>query len=237
MDILATCLSGAVAKIYDDLTENNIITDGFFKESLHTLSCFLLVCSAMNDFTYGVLLYSVNVFANFGDKDAFSEDKEKSILYLFPVVLILSLPYIRQFTIIELITIIVSSPLAFIESSSVKEDVSLRKFIMRMIFIGIIIGLIALNTWFEFFSSSMIKLVFFCLFYLAMSCVFQAYELFFKHFHIGIKIDETFFKDIMRYKASGKALSHPGWQQHNESSETNHSSYEPPSYCTGWYTW
>ena len=46
---------------------------------------------------------------------------------------------------------------------------------------------------------------FFGMFYLIMSCIFQAYELFFKHFHIGVKIDESFFKYIMLYKASNKA--------------------------------
>jgi len=205
MDVLATCLSGAVAKIYDDFTENGIIEEGLLKECLHTLSCFLLACSAMGDFTYGLMLYAVNISSHFGNENAFSEKKERSLLYLFPVIILLSLPSIKQLTILEIIVIILASPISFSESSTIKEEVSLRKLIMRLGCLAFVVIAIALNFWFEFFSPSLLKIFFFGLFYLIMSCIFQSYELFFKHFHIGIKIDESFFNNIMQYRASNKA--------------------------------
>lgn len=205
MDILAACLSGAVAKIYDDFTENGIVEDGFIKESLHTLSCFLLACSSMNDFTYGLILYSVTIFGHFGDEQAFSEFKEKTLLYLFPAIMLLSLPTVKQLTILETLVIALASPISFGESSTIKEEVSLRKLSMRLGCLSFLVGIAGLNCWFDFLSTPLVKICFFGMFYLIMSCIFQAYELFFKHFHIGVKIDESFFKDIMLYKASNKA--------------------------------
>jgi len=71
MDIFASALSGIVVKIYDDFTENKIINNGILKECMHTLSCFLLGATAMNDFTYALLLYIVNLGTHYGNSDAF----------------------------------------------------------------------------------------------------------------------------------------------------------------------
>ena len=60
VDIFATCLSGIVVKLYDDLTDNEIFKDIDLKNYLNTLSCLLLGGSSFNDFTYCLLLFSVN---------------------------------------------------------------------------------------------------------------------------------------------------------------------------------
>jgi len=205
MDILAACLSGIIVKIYDDTTENGIITEGLLKESLHTLSCFLLAASSVGDFTYSVQLYAYNIVNHFANSEAFSELKEKSILYIYPVIILLSLPFIKRFSIPEVIVLIGSCILSFGEASTIKEDVSLRKLIMRLCLCVLIIFIVCFGLYFDVLSISLLKLCLFGLFYLLTSSAYQSYELFFKHFQVDIKVDESFFKELMQYKASNKA--------------------------------
>ena len=202
MDIIATCLSGIVVKIYDDFTENNIIQEGFLKEYLHTLSCFLLGASSMNDFTYAIMQYTINLANNFANSQAFFENKEKSILFMYPIFLFLSLNSIRQLNIIELLVLIVSSLLSFGEASTINEEISVRKLTMRLGMCCVIVLGMFLLGYFNFLTISLLKLCLFGLFYLLTSCGFQSYELFFKHVKIGINIDETPFKNIKQYMAS-----------------------------------
>jgi hypothetical protein len=180
MDIIASALSGIVVKIYDDFTENKIIEDGILKECLHTLSCFLLAASSMNDFTYALLQYSINVINNHGNPQAFSENKEKSILYTYPIFLLLSIGSIRHLSIIEIFIMCFSILISFTESSTVKEDVSFRKFTMRLIFSIILIILLLAGIYFKFLSVSLIKLFLLGIFYLLTSSAFQSYKLFLK---------------------------------------------------------
>jgi len=205
MDIVASCLSGLIVKIYDDTTENGIIQNGFLKECLHTLSCFLLACSSMNDFTYGLLMYVINLINHYGNPEAFSELKEKSILYTYPIFLLLTLVSIRKLDIIEVLILVISCICSFGEGSIIKEEVSLRKFTMRAVFCVLTSMTLSVAMYFDLFSRSLIKLFLFGLFYLLASCVYQSYELFFKHFQFHIQVDESFFKELMQYKASSKA--------------------------------
>lgn len=208
MDIIAACLSGIVVKIYDDFTENNIIQEGFLKECLHTVSCFLLGATSMNDFTYVLLQYLINILNNFANSEAFSEHKEKSILYTYPLFFLLSIGSIKHLSIIEIFIMCISMSSSFVEASTIKEDVSVRKLSMRLLFSIICIVFLISGIYFDFLSRSLIKLFFFGIFYLLTSCGFQSYELFFKHVNIGINIDETPFKNIKQYMALNTALFH-----------------------------
>jgi hypothetical protein len=202
MDILAACLSGIVVKIYDDLTDMNIIQDEFLKECLHTLSCFILAASAINDFTFSIILYIVNLGYHFGDSESFSQIKEKSILYTYPVLMLLSLTSIRALNIVEILLIIIASFSSFTEASIIKEDVSVRKLVIRIGFCaGLVLG-ICFFAYFNLLTISVFKLFLFGFFYLLTSCGFQSYELFFKHIKIKIDINETPFKHVMQYMAS-----------------------------------
>jgi hypothetical protein len=183
MDIVATCLSGIVAKVYDDLTDNHIIGDGFLKESLHTLSCILLGASAMNDFTYAVFLYIINLSVHFSEPDCFSQMHEKTILYMYPVLFLLTLSSIRALSVIEILCLITILPGAFVEASGIKEEVSIRKLMIRM-FIVVVCGVIVLaGVFFGFLTRSLLKILLFFMSYLLSSCFFQLYELFLKKIH------------------------------------------------------
>jgi hypothetical protein len=184
MDLITSALSGFVVKIYDDFTENNIISDGFLKESLHTLSTMLLGASALGDFVYVFILYLINFLSHLGNDEAFSELKEKSILYIYPIFFILTLPNIRSFNIAEIITITTLSFGSYHESYMIKEEVSLRKLIMRSIVVVCSIIILLLGLYFNFISKSLSKVYLFGISYLFASCCFQAYSLYNKHIEI-----------------------------------------------------
>lgn len=194
MDIFASALSGFVMKLYDDLTENKIVTDGILKECIHSLSCFLLGATAMNDFTYTLLLYIVNLGTHYGNSDAFSADKEKSILYMYPIFFIITLPTIRQLSVFELLIAIIAIIISFNEGATIKEEVSFRKLTMRLAICGIILVMIPIGLYFTILSGSLLKLCLVGLFYLLTSCAYQSYELFFKN--VEVKINDQFIKNI-----------------------------------------
>jgi len=202
MDIVAVCLSGVVAKVYDDCTENKIIEDGMLKECLHTLTCFLLGGSAFNDFTYTMFLYLVNVATHFSNSDAFSEMHEKTILYMFPIFFLISIPTIRSLSIVEIVFLCIAMAGSFTEGSVISEDVSLRKLLMRIIIVMLFGGLIVVGWYFEFMTHSLLKLSLFTMCYLLASCLFQVYELFFKNIHIGV--NDQFIKNITLLKVIPK---------------------------------
>jgi len=198
MDILTTGLSAIVVKLYDDLVDNNIIVDGFPKECLHTLSCFLLAASSMNDFIYALILYLVNLSAHFSDSDAFSQLHEKTILYMFPVFFILALPSIRSLYIAEILFLVAVLPFGFIEASGMKEEASVRKLLLRGFAAALSIAIISIGWFFRFLSRSLLKILLFFTCYLLASCGFQTYSLLRKHNHDLV----TNIKDIIQDKKS-----------------------------------
>lgn len=214
MDIVSAILSGITVKIYDDFTENGIVKDGFLKECLHTLSCLLLGATAMKDFVFVLLLYSANFVNNISDEHAFSELKEKSILYAYPIFFVLTLPYVRNLTIIETITLIWACFLIYNESSIIKEEVSIRKLTSRAIVIGGTIVVIAGAVYLELLTKSLLKMYLFGLAYLITSCCFQSYTLYNKHVEIK---DLEFPKWINLNKASDTVSHPPDSQPHSES--------------------
>jgi hypothetical protein len=187
MDILSSALSGFTVKIYDDFTENKIINDGILKESLHTLSSMLLGASSIGDFVYVFILYLINFLSHLGNSEAFSEIKEKSILYVYPVFFILSIAGIRAFTISEIITVTILSFGSYHESYMIKEDVSLRKLLMRMCVVGFCAIFLLIGIYINILSRSLIKIYLFGMSYLLASCCFQVYKLYFEKIKITIE--------------------------------------------------
>jgi uncharacterized membrane protein len=147
----------------------------------------------MGDFTYSLMQYLINLSSHYANSEAFSQLKEKSILYIYPIFLLLSSLSIRTLDISETILIIVCCMISFTEGYSIKEDVSLRKFLMRIIFIILVIITVIILIYFNC-STSLLKLFLFGLFYLLTSCAYQSYELFFKHLHVSV--DETIFNQL-----------------------------------------
>lgn len=219
-DIIATCFSGIVIKLYDDLTDNNSFENDYFKNNLHTLSCLLLGASSFNDFTYCLLLFSVNFAQYLSNPESFSKTHEKSILHMYPIFSIMNIISLRGLSIFEIIVLLITSVGSFTEGSLVKEETSVKKLLMRIVVVILFGSIILITTFFNILSRSLLKLFLFFIFYIVTSCGFQFYNLF-----------------IKSSKASSKAGLSRDLLQHNESSETSRSSYGFLDYCKDWCIW
>jgi hypothetical protein len=179
-DYITTASLGVVSKLYDDLVDNSIIGDGIIKESLFTLLCFLLSAVSYNDFSFSLIVYFLNFFSFIGSPEQFENNKEKSLIYAFPILILFSISSLNSVSFLEVILLILTTILAFFESFLIKEDVSVRKLIIRSLGTFLSIVVIIGGPFFSI-SKSTIKLFLFGIGYLLTSVFFQIYSLYFKN--------------------------------------------------------
>ena len=180
-DFITTASLGIVTKLYDDLTDNSIIGDGIVKESLFTILCFLLSAVSYNDFTFSIIMYLMNITAFMGGPEQYENLKEKSLIYGFPILILLSISSIASISFFEVLILFGAILIIFAESIIIKEDVSIRKLIIRSILAISIGALIGIGSFFFSISKSTIKFLFFSVAYLSSSVLFQIYSLFIKN--------------------------------------------------------
>jgi hypothetical protein len=180
-DFITTASLGIVTKLYDDLTDNSIISDGIVKESLFTILCFLLSAVSYNDFTFSIIMYLMNITAFMGGPEQYENLKEKSLIYGFPILILLSISSIASISFFEVLILFGAILIIFAESIIIKEDVSIRKLIIRSILAISIGALIGIGSFFFSISKSTIKFLFFSVAYLSSSVLFQIYSLFIKN--------------------------------------------------------
>jgi hypothetical protein len=180
--ITATCL-GFVSKLYDDLTDNSIIGEGIIKETLFTLLCFLLSAISYNDFGSSLLMFFLSLISFIGGPEQYENNKEKSLLFAFPIILILSFSSWPSFKFMDILIFFIGSIVLYFEALIIKEDTSVRKLITRAIgvFIFSAISFIGLTT--NLISNSVLKIVFWCLGYVIVSVLYQIYALYGKNIH------------------------------------------------------
>jgi hypothetical protein len=176
-DFITAASLGVVTKLYDDLTDNSIISDGVVKEGLFSLLCFLVGAVSYNDFTFSSIFYSANIFAFLGGPESYESTKEKSLLYSFPFIVLLSLFSFSSISYIEVLLLLFAIIVIFVEAIVIKEDVSLRKLIIRVVLSIILSATIAGGLTVLPISKSFLKLLFFGLAYLSTSIVYQIYSL------------------------------------------------------------
>lgn len=186
-DFITAASLGVVAKLYDDLTDNSIIGEGITKESLFTLLCFLIGAVSYNDFTFSSIFYSAGFIAFLGGPESYEHNKEKSLLYAFPLILLLSLFSFSSISSVELFLLICTMVGTFLEAVIIKEDVSVRKLIMRSLLISLLTAIIIGGLTILPISGSFMKLLFCVVAYLSVSVVYQIYSLFFKNTDLNQK--------------------------------------------------
>lgn len=133
MDLLLAGVGGVTAKIYDDITDNNIIIDDITKSSLWTLSCFVLASLVHNDFIHGFLMYYGNLLGYFVNPETFKYNNEKSLLYIYPILLLFSLPSASSISIVQFLLIIFACFGVALEGYLFREEMSVYKVTGRII--------------------------------------------------------------------------------------------------------
>ena len=171
MEFIYSTLSGISAKLYDDLTDNNLLTDKTTKEVLKGSQWILLTLISQTDFNFALPFY-LTAFANsFSDTEAFVSPYEKSLLILYPFLLLISLHTAKSFTSGD-ITFAALTTLALLTEPFINsEEYSYRKFGTR--FAAFVWSIIMLR--FFNFSPSVMKAISFFVGYSFISCCFQIY--------------------------------------------------------------
>lgn len=176
-DFITAASLGIVTKIYDDLVDNSILQEGILKETLFTILCFLLSAVSYNDFTFSLILYFMNISAFIGDSEQYENLKERSLIYAFPILIFLSISSIASISFFEVLILFGAVFVIFAESFLIKEDVSVRKLVIRSTLSLSIAAIIPIGTLLFSLSKSTSKFLFFCVAYLSTSVCFQIYSL------------------------------------------------------------
>jgi len=171
MEFLYATLSGISAKLYDDLTDNKLLTDKTTKEVLKGSQWILLTLISQTDFNFALPFY-LTAFANsFSDTEAFVSPYEKSLLILYPFLLLISAHTAKSFTSGDIVFAALTTLALLTEPFINNEEYSYRKLGTR--FVAFLWTLIMIR--FFNFSPSVLKAIYFFLGYSLISCCFQVY--------------------------------------------------------------
>ena len=161
MEYIYSALSGISAKLYDDLTDNHLLEDPVSKEVLKGSQWILLTLISQADFNFALPFY-LTAFANsISDTDAFVSPYERSLILLYPVLLLISLPTAKAFTSGDYLFASLTTLALLTEPFINSEEYSYRKLGTR---IAAFIWTIIMIRFFTF-SPSVLKAIYFFLGY------------------------------------------------------------------------
>lgn len=176
MDVLIPILGGISCKLYDDLNDNNFLTNEVLKESLKGSQWILLSLLSHNDFNFTIIAYFVNFLNAIHNFDEWNHGYETSLLLLYPIFLFLSFSTRRSITYIEIFYLLFISCSMIFDPVVIKEEYSFRKFIQRNLVFLVSVFSVVIGFYFGI-SMSIIKLGLYSIGYFLTSSLFQLYML------------------------------------------------------------
>lgn len=176
MDYILPLLGGISCKIYDDLQDNNLLTNEVFKECLKASQWILLTLLSYNDFNFTVFIHLINVLNAISNWDEWNYGYETSLLVMYPMILFLNLSTRKSLNFIDIFYIICFCLCMGIEPLLIQEEYSPRKFMFRfglsgVIYVGLFISYYLGVSW------SFLKVGIYSLGYAVTSSIFQLYML------------------------------------------------------------
>lgn len=190
MDYILTGATGALVKLYDDCIDNKQITDELIKESMFTLICLFFGAIARGDFFTALIVYLVNFINYLADPSAWDNPKEKSILIVFPILLLLTysgFPDIHLYDYILLGLLVVG---AFVEAKVIQEEYSIRKLIIRAGSVALFSAILYTGYHTSLISASFMNIVSLFMGYTTVSVVVQTLQIM-KHTDTQEKLIES----------------------------------------------
>jgi len=174
--IVYTILGGIVCKVYDDLNDMDILKSDRLNEVLKGLTWIFLTLISMNDFNFSAVLYAVNLVNSISNLKEWQNPYESSLLYLYPIFLILSFHTRAYLTFTDSIICILTILGSYIEPYILNEEISYKKIITRVIGIVNCSILLYLSSYFNI-SSMILKILYATIAYNITSVFFQVYQL------------------------------------------------------------
>lgn len=170
-------VAGIACKVYDDIVDTDIKVSDVMKESLKGIQWMFLAILSVNDFNFTLLMLLSNVAHHLTNKEAFSMPYERSLLYVYPILLLLSFHTREYLNIYSIFIIILIIFFFYMEPLIIIENISYKKIISR--FLGILFFILLLYNY-SYISHSIIKYIYYCIGYFVISILFQLYMLYYK---------------------------------------------------------
>ena len=171
MEYLYSTLSGVSAKLYDDLTDNDLLKDETTKEILKGSQWILLTLISQADFNFALPFYITSFANSISDTEAFTAPYEKSLLILYPILLLISFHTAKSFTFMDALFVIFTTLALLTEPFIISEEYSYRKLGTR--FVAFLWTIISIRNF--TFSPSVKKAIYFFIGYSFVSICFQIY--------------------------------------------------------------
>jgi len=174
MDYVFSVIGGVSCKLYDEISDNNLEVPETLKEALKGIQWLSLTGLSMHDFNFSILFYIICLCGHFNDKTAYFTPYEKSLLYVFPILIIIS--YINcyvsnvsdSFNYVDILPMLFFTIMCSLEPHYFPEEFSFRKLVSRLVAFTCIISLFYLGV-----SNSMIKILIYTMSYGVVSLLFQ----------------------------------------------------------------
>lgn len=175
MDILFSILGGISAKIYDDMSDNGLLTNKLIEELLKGSQWVFLTLISHNDFNFTSFIFFINFLNLITNWNAWY-DYEISLQILYVLFIPLSFSTRKQLSFVDMLYILCFSICMGLEPLIITEEYSQRKFLFRsittlVIYIGLFVGHYNGVSW------SLLKVGMYSLGYALVSSIFQLYML------------------------------------------------------------
>ena len=181
MEFLYAFLGGLTNKIYDDLIlDNKIIKSEILEEIFKGFQWIMLTLISVNDFNLSFTGYTILLGNSFLSPNGFAEPYDKSILILYPLLLIISFSTRTYLTTIDIIIYVICLFITgILDPMFTKHEVSPLKLGFRLLFFIACGSIILLSNYFDIsISKSVITILYYISGYTLFSCCFQFYCLF-----------------------------------------------------------
>lgn len=181
MDIFLALLGGVSCKLYDDLKDMKLIKSEKLNEILKGSQWMLLTLLSMYDFNFSILVYIINFTNSSLNPEEWSDAYESSLLYLYPILILLSFHTRKYISIGDSVVFICIVLFMSIETALVTEESSYTKLLSRSILALIsivLVSIVSYSTNSFNISLSVIKIVYYLIGYTITSIFFQAYNLY-----------------------------------------------------------
>jgi len=112
---------GIICKVNDEITDKTVIVNEEIKELFYTLTSCLLGGISLHDLNFSIFMYLPHLALNLADPNAFAHARDKAFLYAFPILCMFSLGSYKEFTSIDILTLLIFTVYFFCEGYIVKE--------------------------------------------------------------------------------------------------------------------
>jgi hypothetical protein len=123
-------IAGIVAKIYDDLSDNQLAS-GWIMEALKGSQWICLTMLAWNDFNFAVLFYIINALNAWNNPDAWNGPYEFSLLIVYPFLILYNIRHYQSVRWVDFFFTICFIAVMALEPIFIQEEVGVLKWLFR----------------------------------------------------------------------------------------------------------